>query len=269
MDNRPVGIFDSGFGGLTALKALREMMPDENIIYFGDNGRAPYGGRGAEQLKAMARQDIAFVSGLGVKAMIVACGTLSSAAADVLEECSLPLSGVLNASVNVLQQLGGSSPLGIIATEASIKSGAFKSALHAAFPEREIIDLACPEFVPLIESGHISADDPLLTAAVERALAPLKARQPGTLLLGCTHYGIVGDAISAYLGRDVRLVSASECAASEMRDRLVSSGMTGGEGRTRYLTSGSAEDFSKVASVILGMDGIRAEHIPPMEVEYI
>ena len=263
MDNRPVGIFDSGFGGLTALKALREMMPDENIIYFGDNGRAPYGGRSAEQLKAMARQDIAFVSGLGVKAMIVACGTLSSAAADVLEECSLPLSGVLNASVNVLRQLGGSSPLGIIATEASIKSGAFKAALHAAFPEREIIDLACPEFVPLIESGHISADDPLLTAAVERALAPLKARQPGT------HYGIVGDAISAYLGRDVRLVSASECAASEMRDRLVSSGMTGGEGRTQYLTSGSAEDFSKVASVILGMDDIRAEHIPQMEVEYI
>ncbi|MEI3085612.1 MAG: hypothetical protein V8S87_06150 [Oscillospiraceae bacterium] len=103
MDNRPVGIFDSGFGGLTALKALREMMPDENIIYFGDNGRAPYGGRGAEQLKAMARQDIAFVSGLGVKAMIVACGTLSSAAADVLEECSLPLSGAPNASVNVLR----------------------------------------------------------------------------------------------------------------------------------------------------------------------
>ena len=187
----------------------------------------------------------------------------------MLEECSLPLSGVLNASVNVLRQLGGSSPLGIIATEASIKSGAFKAALHAAFPEREIIDLACPEFVPLIESGHISADDPLLTAAVERALAPLKARQPGTLLLGCTHYGIVGDAISAYLGRDVRLVSASECAASEMRDRLVSSGMTGGEGRTQYLTSGSAEDFSKVASVILGMDDIRAEHIPQMEVEYI
>ena len=103
MDNRPVGIFDSGFGGLTALKALREMMPDENIIYFGDNGRAPYGGRGAEQLKAMARQDLAFVSGLGVKAIIVACGTLSCTAADVLEECLLPLSGVLNASVNVLR----------------------------------------------------------------------------------------------------------------------------------------------------------------------
>ena len=104
---------------------------------------------------------------------------------------------------------------------------------------------------------------------MERALAPLKARRPGTLLLGCTHYGIIGDAISAYLGKDVRLVSASECAASEMRDRLVSSGMTGGEGRTQYLTSGSAGDFSKVASVILGMDDIRAEHIPPMEVEYI
>ena len=269
MDNRPVGIFDSGFGGLTSLKALREMMPDENIIYFGDNGRAPYGGRGAEQLKAMARQDIAFVSSLGVKAIIVACGTLSSAAADVLDECPLPLSGVLNASVNVLRQLGGTSPLGVIATEASIRSGAFKAALRSAFPEREIVDLACPEFVPLIESGRISPNDPLLTAAVERALAPLKARRPGTLLLGCTHYGIIGDAISAYLGSDVRLVSASECAAIEMCDKLVSNGMTGGEGWTRYLTSGSAEDFSRVASVILGIDDIHAEHIPPMEVEYI
>ena len=179
MDNRPVGIFDSGFGGLTSLKALREMMPDENIIYFGDNGRAPYGGRGAEQLKAMARQDIAYVSGLGVKAMIVACGTLSSAAADVLGECSLPLSGVLNASVNVLRQLGGSSPLGIIATEASIRSGAFKAALRAAFPEREIIDLACPEFVPLIESGHISADDPLRSRRASPARCSSAARIMG------------------------------------------------------------------------------------------
>ena len=91
----------------------------------------------------------------------------------------------------------------------------------------------------------------------------------GALLLGCTHYGLISDAISAYLGSDVRLVSASECAAIEMRDRLVSTGMTGGEGWTQYLTSGSAEDFSRVASVILGMDDIRAEHIPPMEVEYI
>ena len=269
MDNRPVGIFDSGFGGLTALKALREMMPDENIIYFGDNGRAPYGGRSTEQLKAMARQDIAFVSGLGVKAIIVACGTLSSAAADVLEECTLPLSGVLNASVNVLQQLGGVSPLGVIATEASIRSGAFKTSLSAAFPGREIIDLACPEFVPLIESGHISLGDSLLASAVERALAPLKAHRLGSLLLGCTHFGIIGNVISEYLGGDVRLVSASECAAIEMRDRLVANGMTGGEGRTQYLTSGSAEDFSRVASVILGMDDIRAEHIPPMEVEHI
>ncbi|MEI3085613.1 MAG: hypothetical protein V8S87_06155 [Oscillospiraceae bacterium] len=167
-------------------------------------------------------------------------------------------------------QLGGSSPLGIIATEASIKSGAFKAALHAAFPEREIIDLACPEFVPLIESGHISADDPLLTSAVERALAPLKRASPAR----CSWLHALWD--SRRCDKRISRQRRQTCQRLGVRGerdarpaRFLLSGMTGGEGRTQYLTSGSAEDFSKVASVILGMDDIRAEHIPQMEVEYI
>lgn len=267
MDNRPVGIFDTGLGGLTAVKAFRELMPKENIVYFGDSGRVPYGGRPRKMIRKMARQDLELVLSYDVKAVIVACGTITVAAPDVLDACELPLTGVLKAGVCAMSCVAGSAPLGVIATEASIRSGAFKNALSAACPGREIIDIACPEFVPLIESWHISADDPLLTDAVERALRPMKQSGIAALLLGCTHYGIIGDAISAYLGGDVQLISASECAAKEMRDRILSSGIAGGNGETRFITSGHTDSFDAEASAILGGWDVRSEYTAPMEVD--
>ena len=266
MDNRPVGVFDSGLGGLTAVRELRRILPDENIIYFGDTGRMPYGGRPREQMRKIARQNIAFAESFGVKVILAACGTISSNAADILAANTTRTVGVLAPGAEMLAETGKKT-LGVIATKTSIESGAFQTEISRRAPDAEVTALACPEFVPMIESGHYLPSDPVVRDAVARSLEPLKG--VGALLLGCTHYGLISDAISAYLGSDVRLVSAAECAAIEMRDRLVSTGMTGGEGRTRYLTSGSAEDFSAVASVILGADDIRAEHIPPMEVEYI
>ena len=265
MDNRPIGIFDSGLGGLTAAKALRELLPNEDIIYFADSGRCPYGPRPASQLRRMAVQDMDFTAARGVKAIIAACGTVSSNAPDLLDGYRLPVFGVLKAGVAEMSRTEGAAPLGVIATEASIKSGSFARALGALCPGREILSIACPEFVPLIERGFGSGDGEV-AAAVERALGPLKAAGAAALLLACTHYGIIGEAISAYLGAGTRIVGAADCAARQLRDYLVENGLTGGSGRESYYTSGSPEEFSRMAALFLGRAlGAQALRVPVME----
>ena len=266
MDNRAIGVFDSGYGGLTAVKALRELMPDENIIYFGDSARAPYGPRPVEQLRRMAQQDLDLLLRRDVKAILAACGTVSSHAADILESCPVKTIGVLRASVKIMSELEGEEPLAIIATEASIKSGAFQSELQRLCPGREIIALPCPEFVPLIESGHYLPDDSMVVEAVERSLRPLKDIKPRALLLGCTHFGLISDAIGRYLG-NVELVSASDCAALQMRDYIVENGLCGQGGTLNCLTSGEVLEFKRSAPVFLGQkEMVQAEQLPVMEV---
>ncbi len=267
MDNRPVGIFDSGLGGLTAVRALRALLPEEDFIYFADSGRAPYGGRSAEQLRRMCRQDMDLVAGFGVKAILVACGTLSSNAAELIRQYPVPAFGVLEPGIAAMAELPEEGPLAVIATEASIRSGAFARALGAACPGREILAVPCPDFVPLIESGHSAAEDPLLQAAVERDLAPLQGTGVRAILLGCTHFGIIEKAIAACVGETVRLISAADCAAAQLYGYLERRGLAGGSGQERYLTSGSGERFAREAALFLGRELTGAiEEVPVMEV---
>ena len=267
MDNRPIGVFDSGLGGLTAVKALHQLMPEENIIYFGDTGRMPYGPRSVEQLRRMARQDLAFVGSFGVKAVIAACGTVSSNAGDILESYPLPVVGVLKAGVNALARTGGRECAAVIATQASIDSGSFARAFAEAAPGRPLVSVACPALVPLIESGHTAPDDQALLAALEEYLGPIKQAGVSALLLGCTHYGIIEDAIRSVLGPEAALVCASESAARELQAVLTENQLTGGEGREEYYTSGSVEAFTAAASAFLGreIEG-RVRQAPLMEV---
>lgn len=266
MDNRPIGVFDSGYGGLTAVRALRDLLPDENIIYFGDSARAPYGSRPVSQLRLMARQDMELLLSRDVKAILAACGTVSSNASDVLESCAVKVIGVLKASVKSMSRIPGEGPLAVIATEASIKSGAFQQELKRLCPGREITAIPCPDFVPLIEGGHYLPTDPLVIQAVESRLRPLKEKKPQALLLGCTHFGIIAEAISDYLG-DVKLVSASHCAAEQMRDYIEANGLCGTGAALSCLTSGEAAEFDRSAALFLGQnETVRAEHLPVMEV---
>jgi len=267
MDNRAIGIFDSGLGGLTALKALRELMPHENLIYFADSGRVPYGSREVSQLRRMAVQDLELVAEKGVKAIIAACGTVSSNAAEELRNFRLPVVGVLEASVREMSRVEGNAPLAVIATEASIRSGAFQRAIEERCPGRELIGIPCPDFVPLIESGHHEAGDSLVTEVVERYLRPVKEKGAAALLLGCTHYGIISEAIGNYLGESVRLISASECAAREMKAYIESSGCCGGCGELSCYTSGKKADFDEAASLFLGGERVSACELPVMEVD--
>lgn len=252
MNNKAVGIFDSGLGGLTAVRALRALMPEENIVYFADTGRVPYGSKTAGEIRRLTVQAMDFVAGMGVKAIIAACGTVSCNAADLLEEYNIPSFGVLKPGVTALSEVTGDAPLGVIATQASIKSGAFQSELRRLCPERELIAIACPDFVPLIESGHSSAQDAQLMEAVQRYMSPFKAAGAAAVLLGCTHYGIIEAALSAYLGDGTQLISASDCAAREMYKYLTANALTGGGGRESYYTSGSVEGFSSLAASLLG-----------------
>ena len=266
MDNRAIGIFDSGLGGLTAAKALKELMPDENIIYFSDSGRMPYGSRSAAQLREICRQDMDLLRDLGVKAIIAACGTISSNAASVIESYELPAVGVMLPGAVAMSRLGGRGPLAVIATPASIRDGGFLKALRERCPEREIMDIPCPDFASLIEHGHSRRGDPLLQDAIERYLAPLRDHAPDGLLLGCTHYGIIADSIDAYLGGRVPLVSASESAAETMRDYLLAHGMQGEGGSLRFFTSGDGKEFADFAAPLFGLRSIEVGQLPLMEV---
>ena len=266
MDNRPIGIYDSGFGGLTALKRLRQLMPDENIIYFADSGRMPYGGRSDEQLCSFAKQDQDFLAGFDVKIIIAACGTISSAAEPVLKSYPIPVVGVLEPGIRRLASLDGDGPLGIIATEASIRTGKFKALLHKLVPEREIIDIPCPKFAPLIEHGHSARGDEELECAVAEYLAPMKGIGLAGLGLCCTHYGIISESIHAFLGEKLPLVAASESAAEEVCGYLRREGLEGGGGKLKLYTSGNAEELRAFASALLEERELDIEALPPMEV---
>ncbi len=268
MDSRPIGIFDSGFGGLTAVRALRELCPEENIVFFADNGRAPYGGRPRGQLRHMAHQNLSVAASCGAKLIFAACGTLSSNAADILADYPVPAFGVLDAAVAEIAREESRAPIGVIATEATIRSGAFERALRAACPGREVFSTACPAFVPLIEGGRVSRDDAKLRRAVEYYLQPLKEQGVGTLLLGCTHYGLISGAIADFLGGEVRQVDASRCGAALIRDYLDEKGLRGGEGMLRCLTSGELARFERLAPLFLGQEEPpQTEQVPVMPAE--
>lgn len=258
MDKYTVGIFDSGLGGLSAYTVLRSLLPGVNIVYFADTGRNPYGTRKPERLKVMAGEDLAFLLRFGVRAIIAACGTMSANAPEVLKACGVPVVNVLEPSVKRMAEVPGDGPLAVLATDASIRSGAFAAKLQKAVPGREILPVACQDFVALCEAGITSPEDSRLTETVSRYLAPVKEAGADAVLLGCTHFDMVEQAIRNYLGSGVAIVSAAACAAHEMAE-LLREEMTGaGEGTSRFYTSGSVKEFEEKASGILGFP-VRAE----------
>ena len=266
MDPRPIGVFDSGLGGLTALLELRRLMPEENIVYFGDTGRLPYGEKTLAQLRVMAGQDLRLIAQQGVKAILVACGTLSSNTPEQLDAFPIPCTGVLRPSIRAMAEAPGDGALGILATPATIRSGAFARALREACPGREIVPVPCPRLVPLIETGHTGAEDPLLLEAAEEYTAPL--RNASAVLLGCTHYGIVEQALRRFLPEDAALVSAAACGAKAVGELLDREGLRGGSGEETYLVSGDPEAFAASASLLLGRSiAGRVRGVPVMRIE--
>ena len=207
MDQRPIGVFDSGLGGLTAVREIRSILPSENIIYFGDTSRVPYGGRSAEILLRYARQDVRFLRTFDVKALLVACGTVSTNALPVLAaESDIPILGVVEPACAAAAQVTRNKKVGLIATAASVRSGAYERCLSALDGDIQVYAKACPLFVPLVENGRFRPGDTVIETVAAEYLAPLRATGIDTLILGCTHYPLLSEIIASIMGSGVTLV---------------------------------------------------------------
>ncbi len=265
MNPRPIGVFDSGMGGLTAVRQLRRLMPSEHIIYFGDTARVPYGNRSRETLLQYARQDMRFLRSFDLKAVLVACGTVSANCLEDLQaDGGVPVTGVVEPAAARAAETTRTGRVGLIATRASVASGAYERAMSRIAPELKVTALACPLFVPLVEEGRCQPGDVVIETVVREYLAPLKEAGVDTLILGCTHYPLLQDVIGGIMGPGVQLIDVGGEAAAACRNLLAEQDALAGQGTGSICcyTSDRAANFARLASLFLGEDlAGRVEHV--------
>lgn len=252
-------MFDSGLGGLTAVRRLRKVLPAENIIYLGDTGRVPYGGRSRETILRYAREDFAFMQSFDIKAIVVACGTVSTTALPELEkDYDLPVVGVVKPAAARAVSLTKNGRIGLIATKASVSSGAYEREIGRLAPECSVAAEACPLFVPLVENGRTDRGDIVIETVAEEYLAPLREKKIDTLILGCTHYPLISEIIAEHMP-GVKLVDTGGETAESLAALLKNSGeLTGRKenGFCRCFVTDSVESFTGSAGRFLGEDAV-------------
>jgi glutamate racemase len=258
MNPNPIGVFDSGIGGLTAVKRIIQLLPDESIVYLGDTGRVPYGSRSRDTIVKYARQDAEFLLRYGIKAMVIACNTVSAAAFDeVSRGAGVPVFEVIGPPSLRAAEVTRNGRIGVVGTEATIRSGAYRRAIERASPGARVISAACPLFVPLAENGRISPDDAAVMAIARDYLAPIAESGADTLILGCTHYPLLREAVARVLGNGVTLIDSGAVTAEYAAARLGGLGLlspAGTPAARRYFVTDSAEGFEARASLFLGSD---------------
>ena len=254
MDQRPIGVFDSGLGGLTAVRQMRRLMPSEHIIYFGDTARVPYGNRSRETILKYARQDMRFLRQFDPKLVVIACGTVSSNCLEALQsESPVPVLGVVEPAVRRAISVTANRRVGLIATRSSVSSGAYQRLFADLAPQVEVFSKACPLFVPLVEEGRFCSGDVVVETVAAEYLAPLREERIDTLVLGCTHYPLLTEIISGAMGGSVFLVDSGReaaCAAQSVllqRDALAGPG----EGGAQFYVSERPADFQRMADIFL------------------
>jgi glutamate racemase len=250
----PIGIFDSGVGGLTVFRALERRLPNESLIYLGDTARIPYGTRSSETIARYALEDAAFIQSKNVKAIVIACNTASSVAANLLrQKCSVPVLGVIRpGSLRAIAQTRNGR-IGVIGTEATVASGAYEKSMRGLRDDLEIISHACPLFVPLAEEGW--TEHPVTEQVAAEYLSVFRARQVDTLVLGCTHYPLLRKVIQQVMGDDVRLIDSGEAVADVVAEMLESRGLTRKTREPRsdqFFVTDAAARFRRVAEFFLG-----------------
>ncbi len=254
MDNRPIGVFDSGLGGLTAVKELEKVLPEESVVYFGDTGRVPYGTRSRETVRSYARQDMAFLMGRGVKAVLAACGTVSSTARDIGESLPVPYFDVVAPTAKAAAAATRNGKIGGLGTSATIQSDSYRQALLALDYKLEVFSQACPLFVSLVENGFVAPQDEVTRLVAERYLSPIREAGVDVLILGCTHFPIISPTIASVMGRKVTLVDSGREAAlalaASLRERDL---LCGSQSRqASYYVTDAPENFAGVAELFLG-----------------
>jgi glutamate racemase len=249
-DPRPIGVFDSGVGGLTVAAALTRVLPEESLLYLGDTARLPYGTKSEETVTRYTEHNLAFLAARGVKAVVVACNTASAAALPRLTP-ALPTWGVIAPGAARAATLSRGR-VGVVGTEATVRSRAYAAALHALRPELEVLSTPCPLLVPLVEEGWL--DDPVTEEIARRYLAPLVAAEIDTLVLGCTHYPLLAPLFARLLGSGVALVDSAEAVAAEVARELAARGALarGVARQEHFCVTDEGPRFARIAATILG-----------------
>lgn len=269
MDNRAIGIFDSGLGGLTAVKEFARTLPNESIVYFGDTGRVPYGTRGREIIVKYAKQDINFLLSHNVKMVIAACGTVSSVLPrDVSDGFDFPYSGVISPACAAAVKATKNKKIGVLGTSATINSKKPEEEIKKLLPDAEVTSVSCPLFVPLVENGFIQPDNKVTRMVAEQYLEPLIKQGTDTIILGCTHFPIIKAVIGDIVGDDVLLIDTGREAARHAADVLRQNDMlSDGENRTaEYYVSDSTESFERLASIFLHTD-VTEEQVHKIDID--
>lgn len=265
-DNRPIGVFDSGIGGLTVLREIMALLPNESTIYFGDDGRTPYGNKSHNTIVKYCLQNMRFLEDKGVKMIVIACNTASTHAYETLKKYSkVPVIEVVYPGANAAVNETRNGKIGIIATQATISSGVYETAVREkaldllnqginekALNNLSIIGQACPLFCPLAEQGWW--DNEVTEAAVKRYLEPVKEFGVDTLVLGCTHYPLLKDAIGREMGDNVKLINSGISVASVVKDELIKNGIESDSSSVthEFYTSDDEKIFESVAAPFLG-----------------
>ena len=250
-----IGVFDSGLGGLTAVRELRRILPGEDIVYFGDTGRVPYGTRGRDIIVEYAKQDIAFLLSKGVKAVIAACGTVSSTLpAEVAASLPVPYMGVVESAARAAVLGTKTGRIGVIGTPATVASGSYPAAIRRLMPGAAITATACPLFVPLVENGYFGVQNPVTRLVAQDYLKDVKSAGVDTLILGCTHYPLIAPVLVDLMGPGVTLVDVGRAAAQSARHMLERTGLLRAprQGKVEYYVSDSTEQFDRLAHIFLG-----------------
>ncbi|MCL1859397.1 MAG: glutamate racemase [Oscillospiraceae bacterium] len=265
MNKKAIGIFDSGLGGLCAVREALKILPDEDIVYFGDTGRVPYGGRSYETIKKYARQDMNFLISKNIKIILIACGTVASVAIDYLKEIfpGMPIIGVVETAcekaVGIAKETQNKN-IGVIGTDATISKGMYKKYISELDLNCEVYSKACPLFVPLVENGHINKDDIITKSAAELYLSEFKNLNLSSLILGCTHYPMIKNIIDKVINDKngkTELIDVGLEAAYKLKQELTKKNLlnnSGEKGGLDIYISDEGLNFKNIASGFLGFD---------------
>lgn len=252
--SNPIGIFDSGLGGLTVFKAIRRRLPGENLIYFGDTAHVPYGSKSAEAVVRFSMDIAGYLASLNIKLLVVACNTASSIALNrIQKKLSIPVIGVIEPGARAAVFSTKNGRIGVIGTEATVASRAYSRVLKSMRRSVKVFEFACPLLVPLAEEGWW--DDRITGLVTKRYLADFKKTKADTLILGCTHYPLLKSAVVKAAGVRVKLVDSAESVAEEVRDNLSGRNLLrpGSSGSVRFVASDAPARFEKLARRLLGI----------------
>lgn len=253
MDNRPIGIFDSGLGGLTCVREVMNIMPGEDIIYFGDTGRVPYGTRSSATIVKYVRQDINFLRRFDIKFIIIACGTASSAALPhITTEYDTDIIGVVEPASKQAALTTRNGVIGVLGTRGTINSGKYAEEIGKLDPGFKVVSNACPMFVPIVENGY--ADTEVARILAEEYLEPVINGGADTIILGCTHYPLLKNTIRGIVGDEVTLIDSGAAAAQAAKERMAATGLLSDredEGEARYYVSDTVHGFEELGSLFL------------------